>query len=50
MNASLDTMRDTIATAMEVNLSMVRIEENEVTKRLAAWAAIFAVITAFAGI
>jgi magnesium transporter len=29
---------------------MVTIEEGEVTKRLAAWAAIFAVVTAFAGI
>jgi magnesium transporter len=50
VNASIDTMRDTISTAMAVNLSMVTIEENEVTKRLAAWAGIFAVITAFAGI
>ncbi len=50
VNASIDTMRDTIGTAMAVNLSMVTIEENEVTKRLAAWAGIFAVITAFAGI
>ena len=30
--------------------SMVTIEESEVTKRLAAWASIFAVCTAFAGI
>jgi len=50
VNASIDTMRDTISTAMAVNLSMVTIEENEITKRLAAWAGIFAVITAFAGI
>lgn len=50
VNASIDTMRDTISTAMAVNLSMVTIEENEVTKRLAAWAGIFAVVTAFAGI
>jgi magnesium transporter len=33
-----------------VNLSMVTIEESETTKRLAAWAGIFAVATAFAGI
>jgi magnesium transporter len=50
VNASIDTIRDTISTAMAVNLSMVTIEENEVTKRLAAWAGIFAVATAFAGI
>ena len=29
---------------------MVTIEDNEVTKRLAAWAGIFAMATAFAGI
>ena len=50
MNASLDSLRDTIAVAMQVNLSMVTIEETEITKRLAAWAGIFAVATAFAGI
>ena len=50
INASIDTIRDTIGTAIQVNLSMVSIEENEVNKRLAAWAGIFAVATAFAGI
>ena len=50
MNASLDSLRDTIGTAIQVNLSMVTIEETEITKRLAAWAGIFAVATAFAGI
>jgi magnesium transporter len=50
VNASIDTIRDTIGTAMAVNLSMVTIEENEVTKRLAAWAGIFAIATMFAGI
>ncbi len=50
MNASLDSLRDTIGIAMQVNLSMVTIEETEITKRLAAWAGIFAVATAFAGI
>jgi magnesium transporter len=50
INASLDTIRDTIGTAIQVNLSMVAIEESEVNKKLAAWAGIFAVATAFAGI
>lgn len=50
INASLDIIRDTIGTAIQVNLSLVTIEENEVNKRLAAWAGIFAVATAFAGI
>jgi magnesium transporter len=50
INSSIETIRDTIGTAIHVNLSMVTIEEAEVTKRLAAWASIFAVCTAFAGI
>lgn len=50
INGSIDSIRDTISTAMQVNLSMVTISDGEVTKRLAAWAAIFAVCTAFAGI
>ena len=50
ISAALDTIRDTIGTAIQVNLSMVAIDEGEVNKRLAAWAAIFAVFTAFAGI
>jgi len=33
-----------------VNLSMVTIEETETTKKLAAWAGIFAAATALAGI
>ena len=50
INASIDTIRETISTAIQVNLSMVAIDEGEVNKRLAAWAAIFAVFTAFAGV
>jgi magnesium transporter len=50
INASIDNMRDTIGTAIQVNLSMVTIEESEVTKRLAAWAGIFAVATALVGV
>jgi magnesium transporter len=50
INTSIDTIRDTIGTAIQVNLSMVTIEEGETTKRLAAWAAIFAVCTAMVGI
>ena len=50
INSSIDTIRETISTAIQVNLSMVAIDEGEVNKRLAAWAAIFAVFTAFAGV
>jgi len=50
INGSIESIRDTIGTAIAVNLSMVTIEDGEVTKRLAAWASIFAIATAFAGI
>ena len=50
ISTAIDGIRDTIGTAIQVNLSMVTIDESENTKRLAAWAAIFAVSTALAGI
>ena len=50
LQTSIDTIRDTLGTAIQVNLSMVAIEDNEVTKRLAAWAGIFAVATFFVGV
>ena len=50
INAHLDILRDTIGTAIQVSLSSVAIEQNDVAKRLAAWAGIFAAATAFAGI
>jgi len=49
-NATLESLRETIVTAIQVNLSMVTIEEGETTKQLAAWAGIFAVATAFVGV
>ena len=49
-NATLESLRETTATAIQVNLSMVTIEESETTKRLAAWAGIFAVATALVGV
>ena len=50
LQTAIETIRDTIGTAIQVNLSMVTIEESEVTKRLAAWAGIFAVATFFVGV
>jgi magnesium transporter len=50
LNQTLDTMRDTVATAIQVNLAMITISESEVTKRLAAYAALVAVPTMIAGI
>ncbi|CAN5732004.1 magnesium/cobalt transporter CorA [soil metagenome] len=50
INSLIDNIRDTIGTAIQVNLAMTTIEDGEVTKRLAAWAAIFGVSTSLAGI
>jgi magnesium transporter len=50
INSSIDGLRDTIAIAMQVNLSIVTIDENDVTKKLAAWGGIFAAATSMAGI
>ncbi len=50
LQASIDAARETIIAATQVNLTLVTIDESLVTKRLAAWAAIFAASTALAGI
>jgi magnesium transporter len=50
LNQTADSIRDTIATAISVNLSMVTLQENENMKRLAAYAALLAVPTMIAGI
>jgi magnesium transporter len=50
LNQSIDTARDTVTTAIQVNLGMIAIGENEVTKRLAAYAALVAVPTMVAGV
>ncbi|MDR5866352.1 magnesium/cobalt transporter CorA [Halomonas koreensis] len=50
IESAVDSIREMIITAIQVNLSMVAIDEGEVHKRLAAWAAIFAVATILAGI
>src|SRR5262249_51268420 len=50
INETVDTLRELLTTALEANLSLISIGQNEVTKKLAAWAAILAVPTAIAGI
>jgi magnesium transporter len=50
LNQTEDSIRDTIGTAIAVNLSMVTLQENETMKRLAAYAALLAVPTMIAGI
>ena len=50
LNQQIDSLRDTVNTAIQVNLAMITIGESEVTKRLAAYAALVAVPTMIAGI
>jgi magnesium transporter len=50
LNQTADSIRDTAATAVSVNLSMITLQENETMKRLAAYAALLAVPTMIAGI
>jgi magnesium transporter len=47
---SIDNLRDLLSAALEANLLLSTAQQNEVTKRLAGWAAILAVPTAIAGI
>ncbi|MCX7151553.1 MAG: magnesium/cobalt transporter CorA [Proteobacteria bacterium] len=50
INQSIDSTRDMVTTAISVNLSMITLGESDVTKRLAAYAALVAVPTMIAGI
>ena len=50
INQSIDAQREMVTTAISVNLSLITIGENEVTKRLAGYAALVAVPTMIAGI
>ena len=50
LKQSEENLRDMTTTVMSVNLSLITIQENEVTKRLAAYAALVAVPTLIAGV
>ncbi len=50
LNQSIDSERDTVNTAIQVNVAMITYGETEVTKRLAAWAALIAVPTFIASL
>ncbi len=50
INETVDTLRELLTTALEAHLSLVSVGQNEVTKKLAAWAAILAVPTLIAGV
>lgn len=50
LKQSTDNLRDMVSTALSVNLSLITLQDNEVTKRLAAYAALVAVPTMIAGV
>jgi magnesium transporter len=50
INQSIDAARDTVNTAIQVALAMVNQQHGEITKRLAAYAALVAVPTMIAGV
>src|SRR5205809_3117339 len=50
ISTQLDGLRDMVGTALQVNISMISLAENAVTKRLAAYGALIAVPTLMAGV
>jgi len=50
INETVDTLRELVTSALEAKLSLVSVNQSEITKKLAAWAAILAVPTMIAGI
>jgi magnesium transporter len=50
LNQRADSLREMVTTAITVNLSLLTSQESEVTKRLAAYAALVAVPTMIVGI
>ena len=50
LNQSIDSLRDMVTTAISVTLSLITLQENETTKRLAAYGALVAVPTMIAGV
>ena len=50
IHASIEAIREMLATAIQVNLGMINLNETEVTKKLAGWAALIAVPTLIAGV
>lgn len=50
LRQATENLRDMVNTALSVNLSLITLQESEVTKRLAAYAALVAVPTMIAGV
>jgi magnesium transporter len=50
INESVDGLRELLTGALEANLSLISIRQNDIMKRLASWAGILAVPTLLVGI
>jgi magnesium transporter len=50
LNEMVDTTRELLVSALEANLSLISVAQNEVMKKLGGWVAIIAVPTMVAGI
>jgi len=50
INEMVDNSRDLLTTALEANLSLISISQNEVAKKFAGWAAIIGIPTMVAGV
>jgi len=50
INEMIDNARELLSTALEANLSLISISQNDVSKRFAGWAAILGIPTMIAGI
>ena len=50
LEQTIDSLRDMVSTGITVNLSLIGLQETEITKRLAAYAALAAVPTMIAGV
>lgn len=50
VSETIDSLRELLTSALEANLLLASVNQNEVMKKLAGWAAILAVPTAIAGI
>jgi magnesium transporter len=50
INEIVDNLRELLTSALEANLSLISVSQNDAMKKLAGWAAIFAVPTMIAGV
>lgn len=50
INDTVDALRELLSSALEANLSLISIRQNDIMKKLASWAGILAVPTLLVGI